>query len=246
MLHMYRGLAHHKFFTTYNIEDDAYVIIDIIVVCLLCIETIIRILSTYPTYCMNIWNIIIDIGILSIIIITLIMYTVQPEDVLYGTLIQVLRSGVQLYRLLLVLKHHKQRSQIILASNNNIDFNQFLNNNNNNNATIQQQQYINVNTYDYATQLPYNDKNSFTHFIQPTYTIDDDNQQHQLTNITIESLEPNDNNTNDCKHNVYHNDRYNDNNNNTTDIVVEPATMTVQDEHDNDNNTEQHKQFLNS
>ena len=164
------GLVHHKFFTDINVEDTEYVVIDIIVVVLITIETCIRIMSTYQTYFKSMINIIFDIGVLLLIVITLSLYTTTPEDALLSTLLQVVRSSVQLIRCILVLQHHKQRNKMMMASDSNIDF-----------------QQLNIirtsNINDCVYTLPDHQSNQFSHIINPTYTIDTDNNEHNISHV---------------------------------------------------------------
>lgn len=186
-------LLHHEFFTaSTKVHPVVFIVLDSIVAALLCIELGIRVIANYETYFHSIYN-VIDLLLMGIVIVALCLYTINPDDVLLATLLQVFRSAVQFVRVVLILKHHRERRKYVLAVDSHIDFQQFDitvmdpatiqhmaagTNHDRQKEGLHETEMASLPPADlgYATALPamHIDAHSFSHGLPPAASADDD------------------------------------------------------------------------
>jgi len=115
------GMSQYLIFRELTEHDLWYVISDVCVTILLCVEVVIRALATRHNFWAS-WINVLDFIVMVLCLLALLFYFLDPQTAIYGSLILSVRYGAQLLRLCCMLKGHRDRKSMVKSMDNEVDF----------------------------------------------------------------------------------------------------------------------------
>jgi len=115
------GMVHHEFFTNLSEIDEWYIALDCVITVLMVAEVLVRMMATKKTFFNSRLN-MLDFGIMMSCTIALVLYFIDPETAVLGSLVLAFRFGFQMIRMGLLLKRARDRKRMMASSEAYVDF----------------------------------------------------------------------------------------------------------------------------
>jgi hypothetical protein len=115
------GMVHHEFLSNLREIDEWYIALDCIITVIMVAEVLVRMMATRKTFFNSKLN-MLDFGVMMICTLALVLYFVDPETAVLGSLVLALRFLFQMIRMGILIKRARDRKRMMASSEAYVDF----------------------------------------------------------------------------------------------------------------------------